>query len=245
MTTLTYFIVIPLTAAFLVPLFAKRMKIAADVLACVSTFSMFALSCSIAAFVLKHRVASYDVGGWAPPFGIELVVDGFSALMLVVANMIGFFIAIYSIGYVKIYTDKWKYYSLFMLMMAGVNGLLITSDIFNLYVFLEIASISVYALVAFGTEPRSLEASFKYAVMGAVASGFIMLGIAFLYGFASTVNMNDLAQVIAVKGQTKLLSFVSILFLMGFGLKAAAVPFHAWLPDAYSSSPATVPAASS
>ncbi|MDD5428738.1 MAG: proton-conducting transporter membrane subunit [Candidatus Omnitrophica bacterium] len=245
MPTLTYFIAMPLAAAFLTPLFAKRMKRAADAIACVSTLSLFALSCGIAVFVINHKTASYDVGNWVPPFGIELVVDAFSAFMLVVANMIGFFVALYSVGYIKTYTDKWKYYTLFMLMMAGVNGLLITSDIFNMFVFLEIASISAYALVAFGTEPRSLEASFKYAVMGAVASSFILLGIAFLYGFASTVNMNDLAQVIASKGQVKLLSFVSILFLMGFGLKAAAVPFHAWLPDAYSSSPATIPAVSS
>lgn len=245
MTTLTYFIVIPLTAAFIVPLFAKRMKRAADIIACVSTFFLLVLSCRAAGFVIGHKVISYNIGNWLPPFGIELAADSLSAFMLIVANLVGFFVALYSTGYVKIYTDKWKYYALFMLMMAGVNGLLLTRDIFNLFVFLEIASISVYALVAFGTEPRALEASFKYVVMGAVASSFILLGIAFLYGFASTVNMYDLAQVIAIKGQTKLLSFVSILFFMGFGLKAAAVPFHAWLPDAYSSSPATVPAVSS
>jgi multicomponent Na+:H+ antiporter subunit D len=245
MAILLHLIAIPLGAGFITPLFAKKMKPMADTIACLATFSLFVLSCTLALFVIKHKSASYNVGGWASPLGIELTADGFSCLMLIVANLVGFLVALYSVGYIKTYTDKWKYYSLFMLMMAGVNGLLVTSDLFNMFVFLEIASISVYALVAFGTEPRALEASFKYAVMSTVASSFIFLGIAFLYCFTSTLNMHDMAQVIAASGQTKLLSFVSILFLMGFGLKAAAVPFHAWLPDAYSSSPATVPAASS
>ena len=245
MAILPYLIAIPLTAAFLTPMFAKRMKRTADILACVATFSLLAVSLKIAGFVIRHKIASYNVGNWSPPFGIELVADGLSAFVLVIANLIGFVVALYSVGYIRTYTDKWKYYTLFMLMMAGVNGVVITGDIFNLFVFLEIASICVYALVAFGNEPTALEASFKYAVMSAVASSFILLGIAFLYSFTSTLNMNDMAQVIALKGQTRLLSFVSILFLMGFGLKAAAVPFHAWLPDAYSSSPATVPAISS
>jgi multicomponent Na+:H+ antiporter subunit D len=245
MTTLTYFIAIPLAAGFLTPLFAKKMRRAADILACVATSSLFVVSCWVAEFVIRHKVATYDIGNWLPPFGIELYVDGFSAFMLVIANLIGFLVALYSVEYIKTYTDKWKYYTLFMIMIAGVNGLLITSDIFNLFVFLEIASIAVYALVAFGTEPRALEASFKYAVMSAVASAFIFLGIAFLYSVTSTLNMGDMAQAIALKGQTKLLAMVSMLFLAGFGLKAAAVPFHAWLPDAYSSSPATVPAISS
>ena len=245
MGILPYLITIPLAAGFLTPIFAKRMRRAADIIASVATFSSLVISCAVALFVLQHKVATYNIGHWVPPFGIGLFVDELSAFMLVVSNLVAFLVALYSIGYIKTYTDKWKYYTLLMIMMAGVNGLLITSDIFNLFVFLEIASISVYALVAFGTEPNALEASFKYAVMSAVASAFIFLGIAFLYAFTSTLSMNDMAQVIAAKGPTKLIAFVSMLFLMGFGLKSAAVPFHAWLPDTYSSSPATVPAVSS
>lgn len=245
MAILPYLIAIPLTAAFLTPLFAKRMKAAADVIACTATFFMMAVSLAVAALVLQGRAPSYNVGNWMPPFGIQLCADALSAFMLVTVNLVGFLIAVYSVGYIKSYTDKWKYYTLLMVMMAGVNGLLITTDLFNLYVFLEIASIAVYALVAFGTEPTSLEASFKYAVMSAVASSFVLLGIALLYGATSTLNMNDMARAIAASGGTKLLYFVGMLFIMGFGLKAAAVPFHAWLPDTYSSSPATIPAASS
>ncbi|MDD5655534.1 MAG: proton-conducting transporter membrane subunit, partial [Candidatus Omnitrophica bacterium] len=111
-----------------------------------------------------------------------------------------------------------------------------------LYVFLEVASISGYALVAFGTEPEDLEAAFKYAVMGSLASVFILLGIALLYGYTSTLNMADISVVLSSKPRGTLVGFVSVLFLAGFGLKAALVPFHAWLPDAHSSAPSPVSA---
>ena len=99
--------------------------------------------------------------------------------------------------------------------------------IFLLYIFLEVAAIAGYFLVAFGTDADGLEASFKYAVMGAVASSFILLGIALVYMFASTLNMADIASVLTGKGQTKVLIFVSVLFIAGFGLKAALVPLRA------------------
>jgi multicomponent Na+:H+ antiporter subunit D len=129
-----------------------------------------------------------------------------------------------------------------MLMLAGMNGIIVTGDLFNLFVFLEIASIASYALVAFGTEAEELEASFKYAIMGSVASSFILLGIALLYSYTSTLNMADISSVLAQKPSALLISFIAVLFLMGFGLKASLVPFHAWLPDAHPSAPAPISA---
>ena len=127
-------------------------------------------------------------------------------------------------------------------MLAGLNGVILSGDLFNLYVFLEIASICAYTLVAFGIEAEQLEASFKYAIMGALASILILLGIGLLYSYTSTLNMADMAVALSAKPQGFLVGFVSILFLAGFGLKAALVPFHAWLPDAYSSAPTPVSA---
>src|SRR3989338_4378541 len=131
---------------------------------------------------------------------------------------------------------------LFMLMLAGMNGRIITGDLFNLFAFLEIASIASYALVAFGTEAEELEASFKYAVMGSVASSFVLLGIAVLYSYTSTLNMADISLTLSHGASSWLVNFVAVLFLMGFGLKAALVPFHAWLPDAHPSAPAPISA---
>jgi multicomponent Na+:H+ antiporter subunit D len=129
-----------------------------------------------------------------------------------------------------------------MFMLAGMNGLVLTGDLFSLYVFLEIASISAYILVAFSGKAESIEAAFKYAIMGSVASIFILLGIGLLYSYTSSLNMAEIASVLTNVPQGTLIGFVSILFLAGFGLKAAIVPFHAWLPDAHSSAPSPVSA---
>ncbi|MFH1458416.1 MAG: monovalent cation/H+ antiporter subunit D family protein [Candidatus Omnitrophota bacterium] len=240
-----FFVIIPLFTAFLLSLagrFIKRFFV--DALSGISCLLLLVVS--VYSLILLRQSASsalvYKIGGWMPPFGICMVLDGLTAFMLITVNLVAFFVCLYSQNYMEKYTDKPKFYTLFFLMLTGMNGLVVTGDLFNLYIFLEIASIASYALVAFGTEAEELEASFKYAVMGTVASSFIFIGIAFLYGFTSTLNMADMAQVLSAKPHHWLIPFVSVLFLMGFGLKAALVPFHAWLPDAHPSAPASISA---
>ena len=242
MQLIPYILIVPLAAAFLILLVGKRVRWSSDILAVAATLTLAVLSFGIAGEVIKHKIWVYKVGNWMPPAGISMVVDSLSAFLLAAINTVALLVAVYSIGYMKKYTDKWKFYTLFALMLAGMNGVLAAGDIFNLYVFLEIAAISGYFLVAFGIEPDALEAAFKYAVMGAVASAFIFLGIGFLYAGTSTLNMADMASFLAVNKEPGMIFFVSILFLMGFGLKAALVPFHAWLPYAHSSAPAPVSA---
>lgn len=242
MNLIPLFIIIPLAAAFLNSLLGKRVRKFSDILCSLSTFLLLVVSIFSVFLISKHTILVYKVGGWMPPFGISLVLDGLSSFMLVTVNLVTFFIALFSINYMEKYTAKSKFYTLFLLMLAGMNGLIISGDLFNLFVFLEIASVASYALVAFGTEAQEVEASFKYAIMSSVASSFILLGIAFLYAHTSTLNMADMAQVLG--GQlNRIVIFVSILFVMGFGLKAAIVPFHAWLPDAHPSAPAPISAA--
>ena len=156
--------------------------------------------------------------------------------------MVGLLAMIYSTKYMNSYTAKEKYYTLFLLMIAGMNGVVITGDLFNLYVFLEIASIASYALVGFGCEKNELEASFKYLILGGVASTLILFGIAFLYSLTGTLNMPDVAIELGKIGMNKGVGFVIALFIAGFGLKASSVPFHAWLPDAHPSAPAPISA---
>ena len=238
------FVVIPLGASFLISLFGKFIRRFADIAAFVTSLSLLACSGRIMIFLQNTpgKLLIYKIGGWSPPFGICLVIDGLSMFMLFIINLIGFFVTVYSIAYMEKYTDKSKFFTLFSLMICGMNGAVITGDIFNLFVFLEIASIASYALVAFGTGHEELEASFKYAIMGSVASCFIFMGIAFLYGFTSTLNMADMAKVLSYKQGNFFVPFIGVLFLMGFGLKSALMPFHAWLPDAHSSAPAPVSA---
>jgi multicomponent Na+:H+ antiporter subunit D len=239
---LPLFVAIPLGAAFLMPILGKFFPKLPDILANLVNLVVFLLSL----FAIGYPLTVYTVGGWSTasgiPFGIYMVLDGFSVLMLIIVNFVGLMATLFSIEYMKKFTDKTKYYTLFLLMMAGMNGVILSGDLFNLFVFLEVAAIASYALVAFGTEAEELEASFKYQVMGMVASAMILVGIAFLYSHTGTLNMADIARVIGGGAPNKLILFTGCIFIMGFGLKAAIMPFHAWLPDAHPSAPAPISA---
>jgi multicomponent Na+:H+ antiporter subunit D len=239
-----FLVIIPLAAAFLISLFGRAVRFFSEIFILISGVSLVASVIFLYNFLQQadSKILVYKVGGWMPPFGICMVVDGLSIFMLVIINFIALLAAIYSIRYIDKYTDAQKFFSLFSLMLCGMNGAVIAGDIFNLFVFLEIASISSYALVAFGIGKEELEASFKYAIMGTVASILIFLGIAFLYGFTSTLNMADIARVLIAKPSFSLTLFVGVLFLAGFSFKSALIPFHAWLPDAHSCAPASISA---
>ncbi|HDN84855.1 MAG TPA: NADH/ubiquinone/plastoquinone (complex I) [Candidatus Aerophobetes bacterium] len=241
MNIIPLFIAIPLGAAFILVLLSKAREVVSDVLVNLVTLCLAILSLVLIVFLRNHGIFVYTMGRWFPPKGINLVLDGLSLLMLIVINLIAFFATLYSVSYMKRFTAKARFYSLFMLMIAGMNGVVLTGDFFNLFVFLEIASIASYALVAFGVEAEELEAAFKYMVMSSVASVLILFSIGLLYGLTGSLNMADISGII--KGRHNLLlSFSLILFLAGFGLKAAIIPFHAWLPDAHPSAPAPISA---
>ncbi|MCX7001414.1 MAG: proton-conducting transporter membrane subunit [Candidatus Sumerlaeota bacterium] len=239
---LPLFIALPLGCAFLVNLFKN--KKAADVLANLCTFILLILSLATIYTIRAHGIVIYKMGNWIPPIGISLVVDGLTVLLLVTVNLISFLSSLYSIGYMEKYTAKPKFYSLFLLMLTGMNGLIVTGDLFNMFVFLELAGVASYALVAFGTEAEELEASFKYMVLSSLSASFVLLGVAMLYSYTSSLNMADIALTLAQKSASPNVTvlFISVLFLMGFGLKAAIVPFHPWLPDAHPAAPAPISA---
>lgn len=238
------FVILPLTGAFMIPVLGGLWKPLPKV---VSPLLMFVLSAlSLLFFFREEGVLVYHVGGWelinGIPVGIHFVVDGLSVLMLSIINLIGFLACFYSVSYIRKFTGNRYFYSLFCLMVAGMNGVVITGDLFNLFIFLEIAVISSYALVAFGIEKDELEASFKYQVLGGLASLLILLGVSILYWQTGSLNMADISMLLKGSGQMASLQFVQILFIAGFGLKAAMIPFHAWLPDAHSSAPAPISA---
>jgi len=235
-------VAIPLAGAFVIALIGHRLRWLPDAMGFVATGSLALLSLATVGLAQAGGGAIYGVGGWPAPIGIALVLDGLTSFMLVTVNVVSFAIAIYAIAYMETYSSKWKFYSLFLLMLAGMNGVVVTGDLFNLYVFLELASVASYALVAFGTERHELEAAFKYAVMSTVGSLFVLLGVVLLYSMTSTLNMADIARVLAGHDSSNLVRLVTVLFIMGFGLKAAVVPFHAWLPDAHPSAPAPISA---
>ena len=234
---LPFFIAVPLVVAFLLPAFGKKGKAAATVLANLVTVLLLVFA---VASIGKTEV--YEIGKWSIPLGINLVLDGLSSLLLLAISVVSAAAMLFSIRYMERYTAKIKYLSLFLLMVAGMNGVVLSGDIFNLFVFLEIASLASYALVGFGCEHEELEASFKYMVLGTIASIFILFAIALIYGNTGTLNMAYISQTIQNSGLNAGLKFALALFIVGFGLKAALVPFHAWLPDAHPSAPAPISA---
>jgi multicomponent Na+:H+ antiporter subunit D len=236
------FVIVPLGAAFLTAIIGSASQafgrfFTSIILAFLSGLTLYLL------FTGKSFMV-YEVGGHALfgkiPIAIYMVLDGLSIYLLLIINIIGFFSAFYSISYMKKFTSENYYYTLFCLMVAGMNGVVLSGDVFNLYVFLEMAAIASYALVAFGIEKEELEASFKYQVLGGTSSLFILLSIGMLYWSTSTLNIADISRVIQENGNGDFVKFVGVILLTGFGLKAAMIPFHAWLPDAHSSAPSPI-----
>ncbi len=234
---LPVFIAVPLVMAFLLPIFGRKGKAVATVLANLATISLLVMA---VASIGQSRV--YEVGKWSIPLGINLVLDGLSSLLLLAISVVSTAAMLFSARYMEQYTAKAKYLCLFLLMVAGMNGVVLSGDIFNLFVFLEIASIASYALVGFGCEHEELEASFKYMVLGSIGSIFILFAVALVYGNTGSLNMAYISKAIQGSGLNAGLSFAMALFVVGFGLKAALVPFHAWLPDAHPSAPAPISA---
>lgn len=244
-------IVLPIFAAFLTPvvgIVAKRFGVerARDWFVVGVAILMFIIVASMVPAVWGGEVLVYKLGGWSPPWGIVLAVDGLNLLVaLIIAGVVSL-VAIYSVVYMERDSGLEKYYTLLMLVTAGSMGVTLTGDIFNLYVFFEIMSISSYALVAFRRNWDSVEAGVKYLVIGSLGTSLLLLSIVFLYGLIGSLNIADLAwKLVEIKATQPLPMIVPLmlaLLVTGFGIKIAMVPLHAWLPDAYQAAPSAVSA---
>ena len=237
------FIALPLIVAGILPLVGKISKrFLPDLLA----NGVFAVLLACAVFALRPMIGNGPVVqqlSWlGESVNIRLVLDGFSLLMLFVVSLVSLAAGLFSIDYMEHYGGKANYYSLFLIMVAGMNGLVLTTDLFNIYLFLEVAAVASYALVAFGLEHDELEASFKYLMLSAVASGFILLSIAVIFGLTGGLSFEAVSSGLAGLDVKYPLAVCTAFFILGFGLKAALVPFHAWLPDAHPSAPAPISA---
>ena len=190
-------------------------------------------------------IISYEIGRWPVPIGIEFRVDALNAMILLIVTTIGLLASVFSWPTVSAEIRKEKralFYSAFLVCFAGLNGVAITGDAFNLFVFLEISSISTYVLVALGAgrDRRALPAAFNYLIMGTIGASFYIIGIGFLYAATGTLNMGDIAAHLPELAGNRSVQAGFAFILVGLGLKAAMWPLHQWLPNAYSYSPSFV-----
>lgn len=193
--------------------------------------------------VTRDGAISYALGGWTAPTGIEYVIDSANAPVLVLVSLIGLIVAGYARSSVRAEIDQRRiplFYACMCLTLAGLLGVVATGDAFNAFVFLEISSLSSYALIAMGKRRRALLAAFRYLIIGTVGATFLLIGIGLAYAVTGTLNMADLAaRLPEVYGNTALTAAVVFVFA-GLGVKMAVFGLHAWLPDAYAEAPSVV-----
>jgi multicomponent Na+:H+ antiporter subunit D len=195
--------------------------------------------------VMEQGSISYALGGWAAPWGIEYRVDATSAFVLVIVAVIGSVVVPYSYASVahEIPRDRiYLFYTCYLLCLTGLLGITITGDAFNLFVFLEISSLSSYVLISLGRDRRALTAAFQYLIMGTIGATFILIGVGLLYMMTGTLNMADLAERLPTVSSSRTVIAAFAFITVGESLKLALFPLHLWLPNAYTYAPSAVSA---
>jgi multicomponent Na+:H+ antiporter subunit D len=184
--------------------------------------------------VLNEGAIVYKLGGWSPPMGITYYIDYLNGLVLPVVSIVALLNLISSKKIVEQqFPDKaGPFYTLYVLMVTGLLGIVVTGDAFNLYVLLEIASLTGYGLLAMGEE-RAPVATLNYLYMGTIGACFYLLGIGYLYIVTGSLNMVDIARILPALYQSKAVLASFIICMVGVWLKMAFFPLHAWLPNAY------------
>jgi multicomponent Na+:H+ antiporter subunit D len=239
-------VVLPLLAAFTVPIIGYFSKKSVPYFVSLVTFIAFLISIFNLQTVISSGTISYTMGGWEPPWGIEYRIDYLNAFVSIVVIFIIFIVSIYSRKSIEneLHGKTVPFFIIFLLLTAGLQGLIVTGDIFNVYVFLEISSLAAYALIAVGSNRNALMASLNYLIIGTVSASFILLGIGYLYMVTGTLNMADMANILpaAFDERPKVVLAAFAFFLVGFSIKVGLFPLHTWMPDAYSQAPSAVSA---
>ncbi len=200
--------------------------------------------------VLNDGILVMQGGNWRAPFGISLVADIFSAVMVVITAIMAFAVSVYSVS--SMHHDEelqdarrsiqFAYYPLLNIMYMGINGAFLTGDIFNLYVWFEVMLISSFVLLSLGQRKFQLEGTLKYVSINLLSSTFFLIGVGLLYALTGTLNMADLAVKVPQVEQQGMVMLVSIFFLVAFGIKSAVFPLFFWLPASYHTPPISISA---
>lgn len=235
-------ILLPLLMAVVLILLSGRSLVLIRSLSLISTLLLVLLSCHLVQVAHQGSIQLYALGNWMPPFGIVLVLDRLSALMLLLASTL----ALFSLAYASCSSDGTsdKLHAMVQFLLVGVNGAFLTGDLFNLFVFFEILLIASYALLLHGRGPERARAGLHYVVINLAGSALFLIAVSALYGITGSLNMAAMADKIATlnPADVPLVATAGLLLLVVFGLKAAVAPLYFWLPRAYASASAPVAA---
>ena len=234
-------IAIPLIAAPLMILIGNRHVVA--FLSLIVAWVVFAISIALLGRVLAEGAFEYQLGGWPSPYGIVYRIDHFNAFVMLFVSALGALVLTYAPQSIAVEIPKSKHYLFYpsyLLCLTGLLGMCVTGDLFNVFVFLEISSLSSYALISLGKTRRAPLASFQYLILGTIGATFFLLGIGLLYQITGTLNMADIAEKMAA-AQLKRAELVAFAFMtVGLFIKMAVFPLHTWLPNAYTYAPSVV-----
>jgi multicomponent Na+:H+ antiporter subunit D len=232
-------IIIPLMAAFALPLSIPVIRRNYKVIIAAASVIQFTLSITALVMSLQNPV-QYQVGGWPVPLGITLMLDASSGFMTAFLSLLFVAAVTYSFSYIGRGKARY-YYVLLMILWSSLTGMILTSDLFNLIVFIEISSVAAYSLVAYDETSFALEATLKYMILGTLGTTFIIFATGIIYSSVGSLNITDVStQLHSVPA--KPLNISIALYIAGFGVKTALVPMHTWLADAHSSAPAPISA---
>ncbi|ADP98354.1 Na+/H+ antiporter subunit D [Marinobacter adhaerens] len=225
-------ILIPLTAGALSLAFWRSITLQ-RVLAVVATGLLLAAGIWLMSSTIEQGFLVVEMGSWPAPFSIVLVSDVLGAIMIVLTGIIGLAIAIYSLASTPKGHEKFGYYPLMHLLLAGVAGAFLTGDIFNLFVWFEVMLLASFALLTLGGERAQMEGAIKYVTLNLFSSAIFLSAVGLLYGMVGTLNMADIAQKLNSVEDPGMVTVVSLMFMVSFGIKAAAFPLFFWLPASY------------
>jgi len=237
-------IIIPMLTGILTLFFRYALR-TQRLVGLVGTAALLGSSIALVLDVHWNGIQAAQMGSWPAPYGITLVADLFSAVMVLLAGLVGMAVAAYSLFSIDRQREQFGYHPLYHFLLMGVCGAFLTGDLFNLYVWFEVMLMASFVLMALGGERGQMEGAIKYVALNLVSSAMFLSALGLLYGMAGTLNMADLAQKFSMNPPTQLpglVTAVAMLFMVAFGIKAAVFPLFFWLPASYHTPPVAVSA---
>jgi multicomponent Na+:H+ antiporter subunit D len=207
------------------------------------TWILLGIALALLARVLETGTILYALGNWPAPWGIEYRIDLANAFMLVIVTLVGSAVMPYARASIAAEIPEeriYLFYCMYLLNLAGLLGMAITGDVFNLFVFLEISSLSSYVMISLGRDRSALTAAYRYLIMGTIGATFYIIGVGMMYMATGSLNMADLANLIPATAGSRTILVALAFITVGLGLKLALVPLHMWLPNAYAHAPSVV-----